>query len=95
MCRTLPLRPNVEEMRREARNLLRDLLRREATAVARYYSLDPLADTCKPRLADAQYLIAREYGCASWRKLEERLRSRVQESAEITASVLPKVAVKP
>jgi hypothetical protein len=26
-----------------------------------------------PSLAEAQYVIAREYGCASWRKLQECL----------------------
>ena len=48
-----------------------------------FQSYDPLAGL-HPRLADAQYIVAREYGYSSWRKLTQRLdatakrRSRIQ-----------------
>lgn len=57
----------------EARNLLHDLRRGDVVAVRRYYLLDSEAGEFEPRLADAQYIIAREYGFASWRALRQRL----------------------
>ena len=71
MCRSLPVQPNFEDIKQEARQLLHDLRRRNAAALERYHSLDPLADMFQPRLADAQYMIARQYGYRSWPKLQE------------------------
>lgn len=64
---------NLEEMKHEARELLHDLRRQDATALIRQYSLDREGGAYHPRLADAQYVIAREYGFTGWRKLQERL----------------------
>jgi hypothetical protein len=57
-------------MNREARNLLHGLLKGESSALRRYYSIDPLAGSSQPSLADAKYIIAREHGYSSWRKME-------------------------
>jgi hypothetical protein len=70
MYHSLSSNPNLDHMKKEARNLLHGLLHRESTALKRYYSIDPLAGSSEPRLADAQYIIAREHGYSSWRKME-------------------------
>jgi hypothetical protein len=73
MCDTSSSRTNLDHIAKQARDLLHGLQRRDTVALRRYYSVDPAADMSKPRLDDAQYVIAREHGCASWRKLKERL----------------------
>ncbi len=70
MYHSLPSNPNLDRMKKEARNLLHDLLERKSTALRRYHLTDPLAGSSQPRLADAQYIIAREHGYSSWRKME-------------------------
>jgi hypothetical protein len=67
MSRRLPPQLNFENIKRQA--LLHDLQQGNVAAVRRYDSLDPLAEISMPRLDDAQYVVAREYGYASWRKL--------------------------
>lgn len=73
MPRTLRSGRSLEDLKKEARNLLHDLRQQDSTAVKRYCLLDPDADTFRARLADAQYVIARECGCKSWRELKQRL----------------------
>ena len=73
MNQFLPSNPNLDLMKKEARNLLHGLLERESTALGRYYSSDPFAGSSRPRLEDAQYIIAREHGYSSWRKMEAHL----------------------
>jgi len=73
MLPSLPSNLILEQMKREARALLHGLQERDSGALRRYYSLDPLAGSNKPRLDDAQYIIARERGYNSWRKLEAQM----------------------
>ena len=65
--------PNLDHMKREARYLLHGLLTHESSALRRFYSMDPLAGASQPSLADAQYIIAREHGFSSWRKMEAHI----------------------
>jgi ankyrin repeat protein len=71
MSSELPARPNLEHLRNEAKQRLETLRR-----------TDPAA-----RLADAQLLVARDYGFASWRQLKASVdahtRQRVFEAARI------------
>lgn len=69
-----PLPINIQHLEKEARDLLYGIRRRDAAAIARWYSLDPLADSHQPRLADAQYTVARKYGFSSWRNLRNQLK---------------------
>jgi len=39
----------------------------------RYLSHDPLSGNFQPGLADARYVIAREYGFKSWQELKQRV----------------------
>jgi len=73
MYRVLPSDVNLEEIKREATNLLDRLRQHDETALRRYYSFDPFAGMFEPRMDEAQYVIAREYGYASWRRLMEHL----------------------
>jgi hypothetical protein len=72
-ARPLPRNPNLKLISDEARNLLYDFHHGNTLAQARYSLFDSLSDTVSPRLADAQHLIAREYGYASWPKLKQRV----------------------
>jgi len=70
MHRSLPFGANLEAIQKEARTLLRALQRNEVAVLERYHPYDVLDDTSHPRLADAQYLIARRYGFKSWANLK-------------------------
>jgi len=70
MYRSLPFDANLEAMQREARKLLDALQRNDVAAIERYRAYDVLDDVSPPRLADAQYVIARRYGFRSWASLK-------------------------
>ena len=80
MRRSLPSDSNLEDIKREARTLLHALLQRDTAALRLYYSTDPLAGLARPRLDDAQYVIAREHGYGSWQKLKEHLPTASSET---------------
>lgn len=71
MTRTLPFHQNLEQFEQEARNLLHNLRRKDVGATQKYFSFDPLAGHCQPGLADAKYIVAREYGFKSWQDLKQ------------------------
>jgi hypothetical protein len=70
MSRNLPPRPNLEHLKKQAKDLLHDLKQQHPAS----------------KLADAQYALAREYGFASWPKLKVHVESlpRVISSDEDT-----------
>ncbi len=88
MSRSLPSQRNFEEIRKEARELLHDLRRRDASALTRHYSLDCEAGKFPARLADAQYIVAREYGYRSWQKLKQRLEANLQDISTSVSELL-------
>ena len=70
--RPLPPRPSLEYARKEAKALLRRLRAGDPEALARARSRHPRIDGTDPtatRLADAQLVLAREHGFASWPRL--------------------------
>jgi hypothetical protein len=67
VVRSLPPRPNLEFEHKEAKQLLKDLRDANPSALARARQHRP--DVQEFKLADAQFIIAREYGFASWPKL--------------------------
>jgi hypothetical protein len=70
--RPLPPRPSLEYARKEAKALLRRLHAADADALARAAAQHSHFDVAHPtsaRLADAQLVIAREHGFASWPRL--------------------------
>ena len=76
----LPDRPNLEQLKRQAKELLRSARDRDVRALARFRSLpayagvrDDGALAAAVALHDAQSVIARELGLASWKALVERV----------------------
>ena len=57
MSRNLPAQPNLEHLKKQAKDLLEDLQRRNPDA----------------KLADALHEVAREYGFATWPQLKEHV----------------------
>lgn len=75
----VPSHASLQDLGKEARKLLHDLRHGHASALEHYHSLDPLAGAYQARLADAQYIIARKYGFASWQLLKRRIENRYYE----------------
>ena len=76
----LPERPNLEQLKRQAKDLLRSAKAGDAGALARFRTLPAFArEPNDARLADAialhdaQSVVARELGVASWPALVERI----------------------
>lgn len=65
MLKQLPERPNLEHLKNEAKALLRQAQTNDPEVIKRFDQ--PPAQL---RLADAQLVVAREYGYASWAKLK-------------------------
>jgi Ankyrin repeats (3 copies)/Ankyrin repeat len=72
MLRYLPPKPNLEHLKKQAKELLDDFEKQEPGAIARFRALK--SQPAQPvKLADAQHAIAREYGFANWAKLKEHV----------------------
>ena len=69
--RTLPERPDLEQQKKLAKELLRSFRAEEPEAIARVRA--ELPDKKKIALADAQFVLAREYGFTSWATLKVRI----------------------
>lgn len=68
--RHLPVRPDLEQLRRQAKDLLRDACAGDPHAVAELAHFHPDAiDPAQARLADAQLALARAYEASSWPRL--------------------------
>jgi ankyrin repeat protein len=68
--RELPARPNLEHLKKQARLLLRGSLQAEPAAIDRFREARVQMPPAAPKLADAQYVIAREYGFDNWATLK-------------------------
>lgn len=71
MSRELPTKPNLEHLKKQAKELLDSFQQGAPAAIERFRSLASLSAPASPKLADAQHLVARDYGFASWPKLKE------------------------
>ena len=79
-ARQLPERPNLDQLKRQAKDLLRAARAHDADALARFRTLPAFAhhsdadlERASLGLHDAQSVIAREYGLDSWNALRERV----------------------
>jgi ankyrin repeat protein len=79
-ARQLPDRPNLDQLKRQGKDLLRAARARDADALARFRILPAFANHTDAGLEraplglhDAQSVIAREYGLESWNALRERV----------------------
>jgi ankyrin repeat protein len=71
----LPARPSLEQLRKRAKNLLRDFRAGDADAATRVRAVIPrlAGDGSGLALADAQFVLAREYGFANWAALAQHV----------------------
>jgi hypothetical protein len=68
--RRLPVRPDLDQLHRQAKELLRDIHAGDATATCELHELHPESiDPTAARLADAQLVLARSYRASSWTRL--------------------------
>lgn len=68
-ARDFPVRPDLEQLRRQAKELLRALRRDDPAALALAREHAPRLAPAHARLADAQHAIAVSYGLACWPRL--------------------------
>jgi ankyrin repeat protein len=73
--RSLPARPDLAQQKKLAKELLRAFRDDDAEAIARIRA--ELPDKSTISLADAQFVLARENGFASWRELKDHIETRV------------------
>jgi hypothetical protein len=81
--RALPARPNLEQLKKQAKSLLDAAKRRDPDGLRRFAVLPSLAGKSVAELAavdlalhDAQSVIAREHGFTSWNGLREEVEAR-------------------
>jgi ankyrin repeat protein len=90
MSKSLPSRPNLEQLRNQAKDLLKTYKSADSEALHRIRANHPdysnAAETeIRPpnfSLSDAQLVIAREYGFVSWPRLKEHVESLLLETAD-------------
>ena len=86
MPKSLPARPNLEHLKNQAKDLLKQYLAAEPAAVERVRQVHPKsrASSAKKafRLHDAQLVVALEYGFTSWRKLKQHVESILIETGD-------------
>src|SRR5262249_53218447 len=80
MSRSLPDRPNLEQLKKQAKTLLADARANDPSALERFRALPAFADgsveAAALALHDAQSVIAREHGFPSWKALREEVEAR-------------------
>jgi ankyrin repeat protein len=86
--RELPARPNLEHLKKQARLLLRGSLQAEPAAIDRFREVQVPWPTAAPKLADAQHVIAREYGFDNWANLKAHVGALSDDPMEaLTAAI--------
>ena len=83
--RSLPLRPDLAQQKKQAKELLRAFDAGDAEALARVRA--ELPDKQDIALADAQFVLAREYGFTDWAEL----RQHIDAQTEATRSPLARM----
>jgi hypothetical protein len=78
MSRELPAKPNLEHLKKQAKELLHEFQQGEPAAIERFRSM-ALSAPASPKLAEAQHVIAGEYGFASWPKLKQHVESLIRK----------------
>src|SRR5262247_1942834 len=80
---SLPERPNLEQLKKQAKSLLHSARAKEPAALQRFQALPALVrksvvelGSMNLALHDAQSVIAREYGFKSWNELREHVQDR-------------------
>src|SRR5512142_3060318 len=74
--RSLPAHPDLAQQKKQSKELLQAFVAGEVEARARVRAVLP--DKKRIALADAQFVLAREYGFASWAALKDHIGERVE-----------------
>jgi hypothetical protein len=90
MPKSLPSRPNLEQLRKQAKDLLKAHKAGDQTASERFVqalelgtqSGAPKVPAASVSLRDAQRVIAREYGFPSWRQLKEHIEELLSDARD-------------
>jgi ankyrin repeat protein len=83
--KSLPARPSLESLRKQAKKLARDIAAGNADAIARARAQVPNADLPLTQ-RNAQLVIAREYGYAGWQDLTAEVSKRLGRGLEWAAT---------
>jgi ankyrin repeat protein len=75
VSRILPARPSLEYLKKQAKDLLQRLRQGDPTVVERFRALTSTRPPRHARLADAQRLVALDFGFASWARLKAHVES--------------------
>ena len=83
--KSLPARPSLESLRKQAKKLTRDVAAGDSEALSRVRAQLPGAE---PRLSlrDAQLVLAREFGFAGWADLLAEVHKRIGNGLEWAAT---------
>ena len=79
--KSLPVRPSLESLRKQAKKLARDVAAGDADALARLRTHLPNVDAPLTQ-RNAQLVIAREYGYAGWQELKAEVSKRIDRGLE-------------
>jgi ankyrin repeat protein len=86
MPKSLPSRPSLEQLRNQAKDLLKSYKSGDPGAAKRFAESHPQpakeSSARTAKLGDAQLVIAREYGFATWPKLKEHVESVLLETGD-------------
>ena len=83
--KSLPARPSLESLRKQAKKLARDIAAGDAGAIARARAQLPHVDLPLTQ-RNAQLVIAREYGFAGWQDLTAEVSKRLGNGLEWAAA---------
>ena len=80
--RELPLHPNLDQYKKQAKDLLKALQAEDPKAIQRVHQFHPHGrELSKPSLADAQLVLAREHSFESWPKFSKYVRELGQTNS--------------
>src|SRR4026207_135079 len=87
--KSLPARPSLESLRKQAKKLARDVAAGDAAAIAR--APGPLPHVDLPLTQrNAQLVIAREYGYSGWQDLTAEVSKRLGKGPQWAAGQAPR-----
>src|ERR1700761_2527959 len=82
----LPARPNLEHLKKQAKLLLRGVLRADTAAIERFAHMQVTA--ASPKLADALHVVAREYGFDNWSGLKLHVAAHSDNPMEAVSAAI-------
>lgn len=80
MTNSLPASPSIENLKKQAKTLLKTWRSGDAKSLARLRAVQ--TPVGRPRLADCQFVLAREAGFASWPQLKVAVEAAARELAD-------------